>query len=201
MNPVHPRVQAFFRGYTRALLNEFGNEIDGLTRDETFTIRAGDLSRAPHEGYADREFMLLAKELRDTVKARNPEIAFLASDCTGLSLPQDDGSTWRATPAQNAVVFDGTYQDSQCYPTAWQYGLFPNYRNVLWSCNWRPVEHFEWTVLGVQAFGVPVAISNGWGENKGIARYSQSETEQLLRLFALRKGQRSRVRWIESREA
>jgi len=59
-----------------------------LTWDETFTIRVGDLSRAPHEGYADREFMLLAKELRDLVKARNPEIAFLASDCTGLSLPR-----------------------------------------------------------------------------------------------------------------
>jgi hypothetical protein len=195
MNPIHPRVQEFFRGYTRALLNEFGEEIDGLTWDETFTTRVGDLS--PGEGYADREFMLLSHELRSIVKRQYPDMAFMASDCTGLTLPQEDGSIWSARPAQNALVFDGTYQDSQCYPTAWQYGLFPNYRNVLWSCNWQPTRNFEWTVLGVKAFGAPVAISNGWGESKGISRYSEQETAKVLQLFQFRKEQRGRVRWIE----
>jgi len=196
MNPIHPRVHRFFRGYTQALLAEFGGEIDGLAWDETFTIRAGDLSTGEHAGYADRTFMLLCKELRNMVKARNHDLAFLASDCTGLALPLEDGSYRTTDPAQNALVFDGTYQDSQCYPAAWQYGIFPNYRNVLWSCNWNPVKNFEWTALGVKTFGAPVAISNGWGENKGINQYSEQEIQKVMELFQLRKEQRSRVRWI-----
>jgi hypothetical protein len=200
MNPLHPRVENFFRGYTRALLDEFGSEIDGLTWDETFTTRLGDLSRGMYPGYADRAFMLLCSELRNLIKARNPELAFLASDCTGLRLPQEDGSYWSATPAQNALLFDGTYQDSQCSPAAWQYGLFPNYRNVLWSCNWQPTKNFEWTALGVRAFGAPAAISNGWGENKGISRYSEQETDKIMELFRFRKALRGKIRWIECRE-
>ena len=199
MDPVHPRVKEFFRCYTRALLQEFGREIDGLTWDETFTTRVGDLSRGPHPGYADREFMLLASELREMIKQEDSSLAFLASDAAGLALPQEAGTSyWRAFPAQNALLFDGTYQDSQCYPTAWQYGLFPNYRNVLWSCNWRPVENFEWTVLGVKAFGAPLAISNGWGENRGISRYTEAEVKALMDLYRFRRDHRSRVRWIDS---
>jgi len=199
MNPAHPQVKEFFRTYTRAILQEFAREIDGLVWDETFTTRVGDISRGDHPGYADREFMVLSMELREMIKRESAELVLLASDDTGLALPQEeDGSYWKALPAQNALVFDGTYQDSQCYPTAWQYGLFPNYRNVLWSCNWRPVENFEWTVLGVKAFGVPLAISNGWGEDKGISRYTERELEALMELFRFRTGNPRRVRWIES---
>jgi hypothetical protein len=197
MDPLQPRVQDFLRHYMGALLAEFGDEIDGLNWDETFTIKVGDISRGQPPGYTSRAFMLLCKELRDMVKAENPEIAFLASDCTQLSLPLEDGSYWSTNAAQNALVFDGTYQDSQCYPAAWQYGLFPNYRNVLWSCNWKPVENFEWTKLGVRAYGAPVAISNGWGEDKGVARYSEEEIRKLIQLFQERKAQPGRVRWIE----
>ncbi len=200
MDPLNPRVQDFFRGYMGALLAEFGGEIDGLNWDETFTIKTNDISRGETSGYASRAFMLLCKELREMVKARDPELVFLASDCTQLSLPLEDGTYWSVNTAQNALVFDGTYQDSQCYPAAWQYGLFPNYRNVLWSCNWKPVENFEWTKLGVRAFGAPVAISNGWGENKGISRYSEGEVRKLMQLFEFRKGERSGVRWLECRE-
>jgi hypothetical protein len=198
MNPLHPRVQDFFRGYTRALLAEFGKEIDGLSWDETFTTRVGDLSSGTYAGYADRAFMLLCAELREMIKAVHPDLAFLASDDTGLALPQEEGGAyWRALPAQNALVFDGTYQDSQCYPSAWQYGLFPNYRNVLWSCNWRPVENFEWSVLGVRAFGAPVPISNGWGESRGVSRYTEMELKKTMDLFQFRKEHPYRVRWIE----
>jgi hypothetical protein len=201
MDPLHPRVRSFFLNYMRALLDEFGDTIDGLNWDETFTIRAGELSIGKYSGYADRAFMLLCKELRELVKARNPTIAFLGSDCTGLTLPLEDGSFWSAEPAQNALVFDGTYQDSHCYPTAWQYGIFPNYRNVLWSCNWKPLTNFEWTRMGVQAFGAPVAISNGWEDNRGISAYSELETKKTMDLFKFRKTQRSRLRWMESRSA
>jgi hypothetical protein len=197
MDPLHPRVQDFFRRYMGALLAEFGDEIDGLNWDETFTIKTNDISRGQTSGYASRAFMFLCKKLREMVKARDPEIAFLASDCTQLALPLEDGSYWSVNAAQNALVFDGTYQDSQCYPAAWQYGLFPNYRNVLWSCNWKPVENFEWTKLGVRTFGAPVAISNGWGEHRGVSRYSEEEIRKLTQLFQERKAQPGRVRWIE----
>ncbi|MGB5873544.1 MAG: hypothetical protein WBG01_00915 [Bacteroidota bacterium] len=197
MDPLHPGVQDFFRGYMEALLAEFGGEIDGLNWDETFTIKTHDISRGETAGYASRVFMFLCKELREMVKARNPDIAFLASDCTQLSLPLEDGTYWSVNTAQNALVFDGTYQDSQCYPAAWQYGLFPNYRNVLWSCNWKPVENFEWTKLGVRAFGAPVAVSNGWGENRGVSRYSEEEIRKLIELFREKKAQPGRVKWIE----
>lgn len=82
-----------------------------------------------------------------------------------------------------------------------KYGVFPNRRNLLWSCNWKPVENFEWTVLGVQAFGAPVAISNGFSENIGISRYSEKDLDKLMQLFKSRKGQQGRVQWIECREA
>jgi hypothetical protein len=200
MDPLHPHVREFFLGYTDALLAEFGTEIDGLNWDETFTTRVGDISRGENAGYADRAFMLLCRDVRQQVKTWNRDCALLASDCTGLQLPQEDGTYWRALPAQNALVFDGTYQDSQCHPAAWQYGLFPNYRNVLWSCNWQPVKNFEWTALGVQAFGAPAAISNGWGENKGISRYSDPETERIMELFQVKRTRRDRVRWIECRQ-
>jgi len=197
MNPAHPKVQSFFRGYLNALLQEFGEEIDALVWDETFTIKIGDLSKDP-PGYADRSFMLLCKELRDMVKVFDPEIAFLASDDTGLTLAQDDGSYWRALPAQNALVFDGTFQDSQFYPTAWQYGLFPNYRNVLWSCNWEPFNHFDWTNTGVRVFGAPVPISNGWGEDKGISDCSEAEVKKIMELFELKKSLRGCIHWLDA---
>ncbi len=198
MNPLHPKVKEFFCGYLMALLTEFGKEIDGLNWDETFTTKIGDLSAGEYPGYADRAFMLLCKELRDMVKSYNPEIAFMASDCTGLMLPQEDGSFWRANPAQNALVFDGTFQDSQCYPTAWPYGLFPNYRNVLWSCNWKPFENFEWSNLGVRTFGVPVPISNGWAEDKGISDCTEAEFRKVMQLFEFRKNLSGRIRWLEA---
>lgn len=198
MNPVHPKVQLFFYGYLRALLDEFGKVIDALNWDETFTTKIGDISTGDYPGYADRAFMLLCKELRDMVKSHNPAIAFLASDCTGVTLPQDDGSLWRALPAQNALVFDGTFQDSQFLPTAWQYGLFPNYRNVLWSCNWQPFNHFDWTNIGVRVYGVPVPISNGWGDDKGISDCTEGEARRIMELFEFRKNLRGRIRWLEA---
>jgi hypothetical protein len=197
MDPLHPRVQDFLRGYTNALLTEFADEVNGFVWDETFTIQLGDITAGENAGYADRAFMLLCKELRNFVRSRRRSLALLGSDCVGLSLPLEDGSYWSVNPAQNALVLDGTYQDSQCYPAAWQYGLFPNYRNFLWSCNWRPVENFEWTRLGVRAVGAPVAISNGWGENKGVSQYSDQEIQKLMELFEERKAQRARVKWIE----
>ena len=142
--------------------------------------------------------MLLCKELRDMIKAHNPEIAFMASDCTGLALPQEDNSFWRAHPAQNALVFDGTFQDSQFYPTAWQYGLFPNYRNVLWSCNWKPLENFDWTNTGVRIFGVPVPISNGWAEDKGIFDCTEAEVKKIMQLFEFRKNLVGRIHWLKA---
>ena len=57
-------------------------------------------------------------------------------------------------------------------PRAWSYGTFPNFRNVLWSCNWEPVTHWDYTEFGVRNYQTAVAISNGWGDYCGFAATS-----------------------------
>jgi len=99
-------------------------------------------------------------------------------------------------PAISALVADGCYQDSWCAPEAWPYGLFPTYRNVLWSCNWHPVTHYEWTRHGVEVFGVPAVVTDGWGDDRYLRDYPLEVQRGLQGLFAHgRHG--SRVRWLE----
>ncbi|MBV8709782.1 MAG: hypothetical protein JO028_21540, partial [Acidobacteriaceae bacterium] len=94
-----------------------------------------------------------------------------------------------------------TYQDSHCRPEAWPYGLFPNYRNTLWSCNWAPVTSFELTKYGVETFDTPVAISNGsFGDDIGISEMSPEQVARIMGLFASRKDRRMQINWIEEKE-
>ena len=81
------------------------------------------------------------------------------------------------------MVADGTYQDTHCDAVAWSYGLFPNWRNTLWSCNWSDITGFQLTRWGVQTFGVPVAISNGWGDDCGPSEWSPHQRDAFLGLF------------------
>lgn len=188
-NPLHPAVRDFYRGYLQALLNEYGGEIDGLVWDETYTVDPGSMGTEQVPGYAGRAMMSLVKELTTMVSAHDPNLAFLASDCIGLSRQF-------ATNAPYCLVAHGTYQDSHFEPEAWSYGLFPNYRNVLWSCNWAPVTGFSYTEYGVKTFGVPVAISNGaFGDDTGIAEMKAADVHKIMALFALAKPMK--LGWIE----
>jgi hypothetical protein len=102
--------------------------------------------------------MRIVRDLTAEVHAYNREsgrsLAFLASDCIGVN-------KWVNKPPY-ALVADGTYQDTHCDPESWSYGIFPNYRNALWSCNWEPVTH-----LGTEfAFGDRrLCHPNGYGDD------------------------------------
>ena len=121
--------------------------------------------------------------------AFDPEKALFASDCIGIA-------GWDDIPGY-AMVADGSYQDSICHPVAWSYGLFPNWRNVLWSCNWKSVSHFYYTRWGVETFGAPVAITNGYyGDDRGPAEWTPSERDGMLKLFRQRLQQGKRVRFL-----
>jgi hypothetical protein len=74
--------------------------------------------------------------------------------------------------------------------------LFSNWRNVLWSCNWSAISGLNNTRYGVETFGVPVAISNGWGDDLGPSEWKTEQRDQILTLFRQRLQQTERVRYL-----
>ena len=188
LNPTHPEVFGWFTNYMAALLTTYGAETEGFVWDETFHATLGQIATSPRPAYCDRAMFALVKALTRQVHAFNPEKVFLASDCIGLpGLERIPGY---------AMVADGTYQDSHCDSVAWSYGLFPNWRNTLWSCNWANVSAFPLTRWGVQTFGVPVAISNGWADDCGPSEWSPQQRDEILRLFRERLKMKTRVRFL-----
>ena len=174
-NAAHPEVARWYRRYLAALLTAYGPDVDGFVWDETFHMSLGLLAQKPQPAYCDRAMMDLIKALRQRVKAAYPEKVFLASDCVGV-----------INSPNYAMMADGTYQDTACRPFAWSYGLFPNWRNTLWSCNWWPVSNFSWTRWGTETLGTPVAISNGWGDDKGPSEWDAKHREAVIALFRKR---------------
>jgi hypothetical protein len=191
-NPLCPEVRAFFLHYASALLAEFGPDLDALVWDETFHIPPGSLGSDAFPGYADRAMMRLTRDLTKEVEHYNRnhrrQIAFLTSDCLGAFGKQQK--------APYALVAHGTYQDSWCKPEAWSYGVFANYRNVLWSCCWWPVTKWRWIEFGVREYQAPVAISNGWGDDKGFAELTDVQRVKVLALFNWRKQTATRLKWF-----
>jgi hypothetical protein len=190
-NPLHPEVREFYLKYARALLDEYGKEVDGFIWDETFVVGPHDLGPAAAPGYASRGMMTLVKEVAAAVASFSPELAFFASDDIGALYQYDQAAPY-------CLVAHGTYQDSWCTPEGWSYGLFPNYRNVLWSCNWAPVVRFEYSRYAVETFDVPVPISNGaFGDDTGIADMTAQQQRKVMDLFNRRKLRRMEISWIE----
>lgn len=191
-NPLHPDVRAFFKGYLDALLREFGPYIDALPWDETFHVDSGSLGSEKYPGYADRAMMTLVRDLTSRVHDHNGktgrQIAFLASDCIGIL-------GW-VNKAPYALVADGTFQDSRCLPIGWSYGIFPNYRNVLWSCNWEPEARFDYTEFGVRNYQAPVAIANGDESDQGLANMPPRMKKKIIDLFNWRKQFRTNLKWF-----
>lgn len=135
--------------------------------------------------------MGLVKEVAALVAKAQPQVAFLASDNIGALFQLE-----QAVPY--CLVAHGTYQDSWCTPSGWPYGLFPNYRNVLWSCNWAPVNRYEYSRYGVETFNVPVPISNGgFGDDIGIGEMTSEQQLRIMELFDKRKKERMDISWIE----
>ncbi len=190
-NPLVPEVYQFYLAYTDALLAEFGREVDAFVWDETFQVPAGSLGSAEVPGYADRAMMRLvravAKKIEDYNRRSNGQIALLASDDLGLV----DGA------APDALVAHGTYQDSWCDPKAWSYGIFPNYRNALWSCCWWPVTEWKRVEVGVRKYQSPVSLSNGYGDNIGFSELSPEMQQKVLSLFQWRKQKPTQLKILE----
>lgn len=194
-NPGHPEVYAWYVAYLRALLAEYGQEIDALCWDETFMIRSGMMGpmNAGRSTYLCASMMRLVHELTQMTTAYRKELAFLVSDCVGMSF--DEKKRWTDVPPY-AIMAHGCYQDSHSRPSAWPYGIFPNLRNVLWSCNWNAVTRFDYTKFGVEHYATPIATSNGWLDDKGVARLSEAELNAVLTLFDHRKNTRQDLHWL-----
>lgn len=187
-NPIHPDVRAFYVGYIQALLNEYGSELDGFVWDETYTIPTNAIGPSAVPGYADRALMTLMRDVAGAI-ASHANLAFFSSDNIGYQE--------QVRNAPYCLMAHGTYQDSQCRPEAWPYGLFPNYRNAFWSCNWAPVSNYDFMKFGVDVFDTPVAISNGaFGDDIGVSEMKPTELMRVMDLFQNRKSKSMRVGWI-----
>jgi hypothetical protein len=174
-------VRDFYRNYARALFNEFANEVSGFVWDETFYIQAGTLGTPKHPGYLDRAHMRLIKEIAALLHSVAPGKAFFASDDIS------DGKSFTGVVPPYALLADGCYQDSWCLPDLWSYGIFPNYRNVIWSCNWHPLTNFNYTVFGVYAYNTPAVFTNGWEDDRGFSEMTIEEKNNFISLFNYRK--------------
>jgi hypothetical protein len=187
-NPLHPEVREFYLRYIQALLDEYGKEVDGFIWDETFSVGPKELGTSTAPGYAGRRMMTLLKEVTAEVINYSPDLAFFASD--------DIGTEMSAAPY--CLFAHGTYQDSGCKPETWPYGLFPNWRNVLWFCNWAPITEFDYSRYGVEIFHGPVPISNGaFGDDIGIGDMTAEQQRKVIELFNQRKQMRMDIGWIE----
>ena len=186
MNPSVPEVRDFFLGYTDAILKYYGDVIDALVWDETFMVGADTYGSAETPGYSSRAMMRLVRQVAHKAEIHTPPVAFLASDCTGT-----------CGTANYAMVAHGTYQDSWCQPVAWSYAIFPNWRNVAWSCCWWPMHKWQWIEFGVRNYQAPVAISNGWGDNAGFAEMDPDMRKRVVHLFLWRAQLPTRMKWMQ----
>ncbi|HQP97732.1 MAG TPA: hypothetical protein PLY86_04710 [bacterium] len=187
-NPLNPEVKDYFLSYMDALLKAFGNNTDGFVWDETFHVEPQHLGTQTFPGYASREMMYLCRDLARKVHDYRSDCAFLASDCIGVF-------GWNRK-APYALVVDGTYQDSHFRSEAWPYGLFPNYRNVLWSCSWNHVTHFSEMPDDVRKYDVPIPVTNGWGDDLGFSELPLEIAAKILNLFEERKGHVVQLKWL-----
>lgn len=160
-NPAHPEVIAWHHAYMKALLEEFGDVVDGFTWDETFHIGTGYASAKPVPSYSDRAYMRLIRDLTKQVEAYNPQLAFLSSDAVGIKGCW--GQSYPNGVPGYAMVADGNFQDSACKFATWAGCLFPNWRNKYWSCNWYPETHFDEMGVGALLMGTPVSWSTAGG--------------------------------------
>ena len=186
MDPSVPGLRDWYRDYLKALLNEYGKEVDGFVWDETFYIRTNFISYpADQPSYADRAMMSLVSELtRITQDYRkyNPDLVFLASDL-GLT--------------SYALVANGTYQDSAMNEKSWGPSMFANYRNCLWSCNWFPLRHAKENQVAAEKYGLPQGVSNGWEDNCGPSRMPPELLDAVLKQFTKNvESNRQRLRYL-----
>ena len=186
MDPSVPGLRDWYRGYMKALLAEYGKDVDGFVWDETFYIKTDFISYPGGKpAYADRAMMSLVSELTQMTqlyRKHNPDLVFLASDLGMTSY---------------ALVANGTYQDSAMEERHWGPSLFANYRNCLWSCNWFPLRHAKQNEIAAEKYGLPQGVSNGWGDNCGPSQMPPALLDAVLKRFTQNvESKRQRLRYL-----
>ncbi|TFG49821.1 MAG: hypothetical protein E4H40_02340 [Candidatus Brocadiia bacterium] len=186
MDPSVPGLRDWYRGYLRALLDEYARDIDGLVWDETFYIRSGTVSyTGKTPTYADRAMMSLVSELTQIVQEYhrvNDQLVFLVSDGSQTSY---------------ALVAHGTWQDTACDPQDWGPGMFRNYRNCLWSCLWYPISKADRNRIAAEQYGLPQCLSNGWEDDQGPHEMPAEILEDVLRRFTRNvEAKRHRMKYL-----
>ena len=176
----------WYRGYMKALLDEYARDVDGLVWDETFYIPVDFISHGrAGPALADRAMMSLVAELTQMVQSyqdRNPDLVLLAAD---------NGTT------SYALAAHGTYQDSGTGEQHWGPSMFANYRNSLWSCNWCPVTGAANNQIAAEKYGLPQGGSNGWGDNCGPGQMPPELLEAVLKRFTKNvESKRQRLRYL-----
>ncbi len=186
MDPSVPGLQEWYRGYLKAMLDEYAQDLDGFVWDETFYIPVDFISYGEAgPAYADRAMMSLVAELTRMVQSyhdRNPNLVLLAAD---------NGST------SYALVAHGTYQDSGAREKHWGESMFANYRNSLWSCNWSPLKGDDNNRIAAEKYGLPQGVSNGWEDNCGPSQMPAALLDVVLKRFSKNvESNRQRVRYL-----
>ncbi len=51
--------------------------------------------------------------------------------------------------------------------------------------------------FGVREYQAPVAISNGWGNDKGFSELTPAQQARVLELFNWRQNHPTRLKWFE----
>lgn len=170
-DPSVPGLQDFFKDYLRALLDEYGEVLDGFVWDETFYIPVHTVSYSQETpAYADRAMLELVSDLTQIVQEYhdvNPDLVFLTSD-------------WGNNT--NGLVAHGTWEDTVMHPERWHRSMFSNYRNTLWSNLWHPVQMHKRNGWAAD-LGFPQGLSNGWNDDEGPHEMPQKILNNVLDRF------------------
>ncbi|GHT55011.1 hypothetical protein AGMMS49982_20480 [Bacteroidia bacterium] len=192
LNPSLPETRQVFINALRALLEEFGKEVDAFVWDETFYAPVGIVTKVGDDcTYTDREYMYLAAELTRLVQSWqkiNPNLAFLASDCLG---------NWGLGISHAALVTHGTYEDTAQEPSFWPVEMLNNYRNCLMSCLWYPVSKSERNKIAAEEYGIPQGLSDGYQDCVGPAAMKPELLNEVIERFLKNvKEKRQRTKYL-----
>jgi len=180
-------VQNWYKGYMKALLKEFGTEVDGFVWDESLYFMAGDISCREKENpqYADRAMMKTMSELTQIVNSFNPNLVLM------------EGSHY-----YYGIVANGSFTDYPGLPT------MINYRNASWTCAWhnpgiRNVQTSYRTRKDIKyPYGLEIGLSNGEGTDIGPSEMDEKVLLEVRDYFVKqveqykRSPNKEKIKWV-----
>jgi len=70
-------------------------------------------------------------------------------------------------------------------------------RNSLWSCNWYHQTTWDRNEKTVATYELPVAISNGYGDDTGPSDMNDEQIRKMMALFRPLGNRKLELEWIE----